>query len=329
MSLEFNVWGIHTQDDTLFRSKTNSVVAIGWKPIGDISIFTDRDQIKHHYSEVFPNASKSSIATSSGMLYRFVYEIKIGDYIVYPSKNDRMINIGMIESPYFHDDSEMEYSNKRKVRWLKKVPRAYFSQGALYEVGSALSLFLVKNYSDEFLATISLNKINIDDAEDEDDTIEENAAIISENTKDFVIKELSKHLKGYAFEEYVADLLNAMGYQTKLSPKGGDSGIDIIAYKSELPPRILVQVKSQDSNITESTIQSLKGAMSEGDYGLFVTLSDFTKNANLYLMRHPIIKGMNGIELVELTLKYYDVLSEKHKKYVPLKKVFIPDVEMN
>lgn len=50
---------------------------------------------------------------------------------------------------------------------------------------------------------------------------------------------------------------------------GGDSGIDITAYKDELPPRILVQVKSQDGDIKETTIQSLKGAMREGDYGLF------------------------------------------------------------
>ena len=68
-----------------------------------------------------------------------------------------------------------------------------------------------------------------------------------------------------------------MGYRTILSPHGGDSGIDITAYKDELPPRIVVQVKSQDGDIKETTIQSLKGAMREGDYGLFVTLSNYTK----------------------------------------------------
>ena len=38
-----------------------------------------------------------------------------------------------------------------------------------------------------------------------------------------------------------------MGYRTTVSAHGGDSGIDIIAYKDELPPRIAVQVKSQDT----------------------------------------------------------------------------------
>ena len=103
-------------------------------------------------------------------------------------------------------------------------------------------------------------------------------------------------------------------------------------YKDELPPRILVQVKSQDGDIRETTIQSLKGAMREGDYGLFVTLSNYTKNAKKYLDSTPIIRGINGTELVELVLKYYEQLNEKYKKIIPLKKVYIPvtpDMETN
>lgn len=147
---------------------------------------------------------------------------------------------------------------------------------------------------------------------------------IVESTKDFILKELSKNLKGYALEQFVADLLRAMGYRTMVSAQGGDSGIDITAYKDELPPRILVQVKSQDGDIKETTIQSLKGAMRKGDYGLFVSLSNYTKNAQKYLDSTPIIRGINGTELVDLILKYYDDLSEKYKKMIPLKMVYIP-----
>ena len=145
-----------------------------------------------------------------------------------------------------------------------------------------------------------------------------------ESTKDFILKELSKNLKGYDLEEFVADLLKAMGYRTKVSPHGGDSGIDIVAYKDELPPRIMVQVKSQDGDIKETTIQSLKGAMREGDYGLFVSMSNYTKNARKYLDNTPIIRAINGTELVDLILKYYEDLSEKYRKMIPLKRVYIP-----
>ena len=91
-----------------------------------------------------------------------------------------------------------------------------------------------------------------------------------------------------------------------------------------MPPRILVQVKSQDGDIKETTLQSLKGAMREGDYGLFVTLSNYTKNAKKYLESTPIIRGINGDELANLVLKYYDLLENKYKKMIPLEKVYIP-----
>ena len=182
----------------------------------------------------------------------------------------------------------------------------------------------MKNYADEYLAAMEKGFKKATTANDEDITVGATAEDIIENTKDFILKELSRQLKGYDLEQFVADLLRAMGYRTTVSPQGGDSGIDITAYKDELPPRILVQVKSQDSDIREATIQSLKGAMREGDYGLFITLSNYTKNAQKYLDSTPIIRGINGTELVDLILKYYVDLSENYRKMIPLKMVYIP-----
>ena len=218
-----------------------------------------------------------------------------------------------------------EYPNQRKVKWIAHLPRTLFSQGALYEVGSALTFFLIKNYSDEYLGILNRGskKAVISDAS-EDESVGATAEEIIENTKDFILKELSRRLKGYELEEFIADLLNAMGYRTTVSPHGGDSGIDIVAYKDELPPRIAVQVKSQDGDIKETTIQSLKGAMMPGDYGLFVTLSNYTKNAQKFLNANPIIRGINGSELVDLILKYYERLRDEHQRIIPLKKVYIP-----
>lgn len=323
ISEEKKVWGIHTLNDNLFLSK--DLIAIGWREFGDLTkVEGSRDAFKAHYAEVYPDVKKGQIPTSSGMLYRFLYEAQIGDYVVFPSKIDRKINIGTIESDYYFEDADGEYVQRRKVKWLKHIPRTSFSQGALHEVGSAMSFFSVKNYADEFLSALDKDfKKKVDD-DVEDETVGATAEDIIESTKDFVLKELSKKLKGYDLEEFIADLLQAMGYRTTVSPHGGDSGIDITAYKDELPPRILVQVKSGDGNIKETTIQSLKGAMREGDYGLFVTLADYTKNARKYLEGVPIIKGINGTELVDLILKYYDDLSDKYRKMIPLKMVYIP-----
>lgn len=317
------LWGIHTQDEALFLNQNK--IAIGWKNMGDLhQIPASRENFKSKYMETYPDAKKGSIPTSSGMLYRFCHEVQIGDYVVYPSKSDRMINIGEVISDYVYEPEQSEYVQMRSVKWIKHIPRTAFSQGALYEIGSAMAFFAVKNYADEYIAALDKGFKNKSAAEDEDETIGATAEDIIESTKDFILKELSRNLKGYDLEEFVANLLQAMGYRTTVSAHGGDSGIDITAYKDELPPRILVQVKSQDSDIKETTIQSLKGAMREGDYGLFVTLSNYTKNAQRYLESTPIIRGINGAELVDLVLKYYDLLDDRYKKILPLKMVYIP-----
>lgn len=320
---EKRIWGIHTKDDNLFLK--DNLIAISWREMGDLSkIESNRDAFKEKYTATYPDAKKGSIATGAGMLYRFCHEAQVGDYVVFPSKINREVNIGVVEGAYIYDSSQLDYVQTRKVKWLKHLPRTAFSQGALYEIGSAMSFFTVKNYADEFMAVLDKDFKKNDSSDTEDESVGATAEDIIESTKDFILKELRRQLKGYDLENFVADLLRAMGYRTKVSPQGGDSGIDITAYKDELPPRILVQIKSQNGDINETTIQSLKGAMREGDYGLFVTLSNYTKNAQKYLESIPIIRGINGTELVELILKYYDDLSEEYRRMIPLKMVYIP-----
>ena len=323
MSEDTVVWGIHnTNNEAMLLNE--KVIALGWTKMGDLTkVIQDKDSYYKLYSKVYPESLKQSVANSASQLFRFVNEAKINDYVIYPTKFNRMINIGVIEGDYFFNEKEQEYNQQRKVKWIKSFPRNKFSQGALYEVGSFLSFFKIKHYSDEFINALE-NKNVLVEKEDSDVVTSET---IEETTKDFVLKELSKNYKGYDLENVVSDLLKAMGYRTKLSKHGGDSGRDIIAYKDELPPRIVVQVKSQDGNVTESTIQSLKGAMDEGDYGLFVTLSDYTQNAKKYLEKHSIIKSLNGSELVDLILKYYDGMPEEFKNTIKLKKVYIPIIE--
>lgn len=321
------VWGMHSYDDNLFLKK--NTLGIGWAEMGDLTkIGPTRDTFKAHYAECFPEDKPSQVPGRAGQLYRFLHEMKEGDFVVYPSKTDHMVNIGVVDGPYVYNEAykgtQLGYAQQRSVRWLKHLPRTDFTQGALYEIGSALTLFMVKNYADEFLSALDPGFKPSSSGGEEDETVAATAADIKQATVDFIIKMLSRDLKGYSLEDYVADLLQAMGYRTTVSKKGGDRGIDIVAYKDELPPRILVQVKSTDGNVDERTIQSLKGAMHEGDYGLFVTLSSYTRNAKKYLDNTPIIRGIDGQALAELVLKYYGLMSEKYQKVIPLEMVYIP-----
>jgi restriction system protein len=316
------MWGIHSRDDALFRHE--NFIAIGWKEMGDLSKLPDkRDAFKTRFAQVYPDAKKAAIPTAAGMLYRFFYELQIGDYIVYPSKHDRKINLGIVEGSYIFNP-EQHYSHQRKVKWIKQISRDLFSPAALYEVGSAMTFFAVSSNANEFRAAINPVFKLTHPVESDQISTPVNPDSVLEATKDFLLKELSTNFKGFALEEFVANLLQAMGYRTILSKKGGDNGIDIIAYKDELPPRILVQVKSKDGDINRSPVSQLHGDLKTGDYGLFVTLSNFTPNAIEFLKETPRVKAINGSELAELVLKYYDKLDEQYRKIIPLKMVYVP-----
>ena len=318
------VWGIHCAIDKESIFLDNNVIAIGWREMGDLSrIAPNRDAYKKAFSEIFPNASKNSAANQVGQLYRCVCEAKIGDYVVFPSKLNRSINIGQIEGAYFHNPSESRFVQQRKVKWIRTaISRTNFSQGALHAIGSAMTFFQISDYADEFLAA-RLGKEN--KVIDHDPTITHTAETIETESRDYILKQLQKKYKGYPFEEVVEDLLRAMGYaNTSVSPHGGDHGKDIIVYKDELPPRIVVQVKSQDDPIPERMLQQLNGCLEGGDYGVFVALSPFTDNALKFISKTPRIKAIDGEEFLDLFLRYYDQLDDDIREAIPLKKVYIP-----
>jgi restriction system protein len=281
------VWGIHagrTGDaDSLFLK--HGCIAVGWHAVGDLStIQPDRDGFKQKVVETYPEKKPGAIPGNAGQLFRFVHEMKESDFVVYPSKQDRQIHLGIVSGPYkFVKSEDHQYWNQRKVDWIKTVPRTSFSQGALYEIGSALSLFQVKNYADEFLSALEAKAVLITPVE-QDDSVAVVAENTEENARDFIIKTFAQELKGHPFAHFIAHLLQKMGYRTRVSPEGLDGGIDILAYKDELgfePPIIKVQVKSGEGKIGDHEVSALYGKVgaSEKEYGLFVTLGYFSQQA--------------------------------------------------
>jgi restriction system protein len=324
------VWGIHadkTSDaDNLFLKK--GYIALGWDRMGDLNkLSADREAYKSKVIECYPEYKPGSIPGQAGQLFRFTHEMKTGDIVAYPSKRDRQVHIGKIVGPYKYDPSlEQSFPNLRKVDWLKSVPRTSFTQGALYEIGSAMSLFQIKTYSDEFVSAIEGKAGHLPGKKDL--TIGVVAEDIEEITKDFILKQLSQELKGHPLEHFVAHLLNCMGYRTRVATEGADGGIDIIAHKDELgfePPIIKVQVKAKDSTISDHEVSALIGNTSANEFGLFVTLGTFSNQATNKARSKPNIRLIDGDELVSLILQHYEQFDSGYKGVLPLKKVYVPE----
>lgn len=330
MKSDLNLWGIHggkTGDaDTLFLK--NNCVALGWDLVGDLELIgADREAYKKAIQAAYPASRPGAIPGNAGQLYRFKLEMKIGDYVIYPSKRDRLIHIGQVTGDYIYDPKRSSgYPHIREVKWLHHVPRTSFNQGALYEIGSAMSFFQVKNYADEFIAVIDGTQASV--ATEADDTVAAVGSDIEETTQDFVLKQLSRQLKGTPFEEFVAELLQAMGYNTRLQPDGGQGAIDILAHKDELgiePPIIKVQVKSNDGNIGDPAVSSLYGNVGPGEFGLFITLGDYTTKARAFAQSKTNLRLIDGYQLVQLIFTHYEQLGSRYKGIIPLKRVWVPE----
>lgn len=329
---ETNVWGIHagrTGDaDYLFLQK--DCIAIGWSKVGDLSALPpDREAFKARVAEVYPEKKPGAIPNNAGQLYRFVYELKAGDLVVYPSKQSRQVHVGRVEGPYQYDSSgESGYPNRRPVKWLRKEPRTRFSQGALYEMGSAMSFFQIKNYADEFRGALEGGAPPPPPVA-QDETVAAAAEEIEETTKDFVLKRLAQEVKGHPFAQFIAHLLGTMGYRTRVSPEGPDGGIDIIAHKDELgfePPIIKVQTKSSEGSIGDPVVSALYGKVGSGEFGLLVTLGSFTAQARGFAKSKSNLRLIDGDELVELVFQHYENFDSRYKGLLPLRKVFVPEV---
>lgn len=329
---EPTIWGFHggrTGDaQSLFLKK--GFVALGWHKVGTLAnLEANREAFKSRVAEAYPEKKAGAIPNNAGQLFRFVHEVATGDLAVYPSKIDRRIHIGRITGPYQYDQSmEPGYPQRRTVDWLKSVPRTNFSQGALYEIGSALSFFQIKNYAEEFRAAIAGESPAPPVSADE--SVAAVTEDIEETTRDFILKTLAQKLKGHPFVSFVGHLLETMGYRTRISPPGPDGGIDVLAHRDELgfePPIIKVQVKSSEGNVGDPVVSALYGKVDAKEFGLLITLGQFTSQAQNFARSKSNLRLIDGRDLVDLILQHYESFNSFYKGLLPLKRVYVPDTE--
>jgi restriction system protein len=305
-------------------------VGIGWSAMGDLTkIGRSREAFKAAYRETYPHDLETSVPVSAGVPYRFLCEMKEGDGIIYPSKANRLVNLGIITGDVSRaGDARVEQtSNRRSVRWIAHVPREEFSPNALHEIGSALTLFQVANNADEFLAVFAgrpLQQPTVDIS-----TAEAVSEQVEESTDDFILQRLKAAISAEQFEHFVAQLLQAMGYHARVTKRTGDGGIDVIAHRDELgfePPIVKVQCKQIFSTVGRPDIQRLDGAIQHGEFGLFVTLGSYSPDARVYEQMKPNIRLIDGAELAALVQQNYERLAPAARSIVPLRRIFVPGV---
>jgi len=92
-----------------------------------------------------------------------------------------------------------------------------------------------------------------------------------------------KNMSPFQFEEFIAKLFRAMGYQTEVTKKTGDYGIDVIAKKGNDILAIQCKKYHEDNPVGNRDVQRLLGAMRlkgiKANHSVLITTSHFTVQA--------------------------------------------------
>lgn len=328
MPAEKVVWGLHIKNVSGDWPIADNLIAIGWHELGNVGqLPPTRQAFKEAYAAAIPNSKPGTIPVSAGQIFRFVHEMHVGDIVVYASRHDRMIHIGRVQGPYeYVMDAEAEYPHRRAMDWLRHINRDEFSQSALYEIGSAMTLFRVTSHAEEFLSAIT-GEVIAQPADVDDEAVASIAEQFEESTEDFIIKRLKEAQSPQEFEHFVAHLLQCMGYFARVTKVSGDGGIDVIAHKDELgfeEPIIKVQCKQTLGTNGRPDVQKLYGAIEKEEKGLFVTLGSFSPDARTFEQTKSNLRLIDGKALVDLVFTHYDRFSPRYRALIPLKRAYSP-----
>lgn len=326
----------------------NSLIGGGWLDIPDLSAYKDdKEKLRALVSDIY-GGSVNRVGNYTGQLWSMIHRIQLGDYIVLPIRATSQVAIGEVTRGYWYESSEPDESKRHRlgVKWIKTdISKTLIKQDLLYQLGSALTVFEIgnadANYRLEQLlkglpdpgARSALNvasqkvSVTVDSAEIEESSEPLN---LEEVAQDEIAKRLQEDFKGHDLSELVTALLEAEGFTCRNSPPGADGGVDVLAGMGPLgmdSPKLVVQVKSQNSAVSDTVLQQLNGAIHryQADQALLVTFGGVTAPARTYLeTQYFNIRVWTLDDILKSVYQHYSVLPNELKARLPLKQIWVP-----
>ena len=323
-------WMVRAGDDNELIPiwKKKDVASIGWEELGSPKRYSTRDSFIQKAHEVYIDERPATRINWASQVWRFSHEIEVGDRIVTYAKDKREYIIGTVTEEHKYDETIVDdyYPNIIGVTWEgKQIPRDNLSQGAKNTLGSVLTIFRVDDWGEELEELLKGSVVEPDEVEDT-----EEEEIIKEDLVQkalTMIQDKVDKLDPWQMQDLVAGLLQAMGYNVKVSKKGPDGGVDILAHKDAFgfeKPIIKVQVKHRKSTSGGPEVQQLLGAHPIDANSLFVSTGGFTSQAES-IARNNNVKLLDLEELVNSIVYWYDKMPNETRSLLPLQKMYVPE----
>jgi restriction system protein len=141
--------GKRSEAHNLFLKK--SVIGLHDAGLGDLRLLPpNRSAFYRKFAEASGNANRVTISAVGGKFFRFSQEIVVGDEILYPSRLDKRVYMGVVTGDYVYISSDAEkLPHRRSVQWIGFVPKVVFSRGAQRELGAARTFFRFTSHGHE------------------------------------------------------------------------------------------------------------------------------------------------------------------------------------
>jgi len=128
--------------------KRNSIISIGWRELGDLTVF-NRESLRAAIDSSYKDSPSNIRSMYANMIWSFCHEIKPGDMVIARKGLKTIAGVGEVQSAAFYaapsqldsNSSDSPYSNHIPMKWLptpidKSLGRVAFGRMTLYEISN-------------------------------------------------------------------------------------------------------------------------------------------------------------------------------------------------
>jgi restriction system protein len=324
------------------RALDGGMALIGFDEVPSLEGAKDYDEIFELVERSYPGAKTRKIGNFAGQLWAFALAMKENDLVVLPRKLTSQIAIGRVKGPYRNLKIGNTFRHTRAVEWIRTdVPRTVFEQDLLHSFGAFMTVCNIsRNDAERRVAAVAAGKpdpgpsLALDKPKNSTSvsppTLEaEEVPDLGQLAHDQIVAHIQARFAGHALSNLVDAVLKADGWVTKVSPPGADGGVDILGGRGSLGldnPRLVVQVKSQNSPADVTIYRTLQGTMQtfKAEQGLLVCWGGFNKVVLAEARQgHFTVRLWDSGDLVEAIYRTYEQLPAEIQAELPLKNVWM------
>ena len=307
------------------------VAVVGWDQVSDLAMLRNRSMLSELLRQNYPEQKAKTLMNWESQLWPLAHEIKPGDLIALPLKHRAVIALGEVSGPYkYVSENPPGALHTIPVKGWKELSRNQFEQDLLHSLGAAMTVCRIQRHQaeDRVRAMLVGSSITVRPLETVNTNESDVPLDVEQYANDQIIDYVRRKFGGHRLAYLVGAVLEAQGYQIRVSPEGPDGGVDILAGRGTLgfeTPRLAVQVKSGDSPMDVTVMRELSGVIHNfgADLGLIVSWGGYKSSVDRESARQYFkIRLWDADDLVRMVEEYYEKLPPDIQAELPLKQIW-------